>query len=242
MIEPLRTPPITFAHRGGQAHAPANTIEAFGLALSMGATGLETDAWLTADGKVVLHHDGALRRGLRHRRFRHLQASDLPEWIPTLADLYQACGSDFELSIDLKDPAAIDGVVAAANDAGSTERLWLCHPDWRWLAERRDAMGTAHLVHTTTVRGSKVGAERLAAHLAEAGIEAVNLNRSEWSGGLTTLFHRFGVLSFAWDALHEREIRELLRMGVDAVYSDHVDRLIAASGGGSPFSGERSEP
>ncbi|MGA1075335.1 MAG: glycerophosphodiester phosphodiesterase, partial [Ilumatobacteraceae bacterium] len=54
----LLDPPIMFAHRGARAHAPENTIEAFQLALRLGATGLESDAWLTADGVVVLDHDG----------------------------------------------------------------------------------------------------------------------------------------------------------------------------------------
>ena len=42
--------PIGFAHRGARAHAPENTIEAFTLAFRLGATGLESDVWLTADG------------------------------------------------------------------------------------------------------------------------------------------------------------------------------------------------
>ena len=57
-------PPIGFAHRGARAHAPENTLEAFALALRLGATGLESDAWLTADGEVVLDHDGVVRVGL----------------------------------------------------------------------------------------------------------------------------------------------------------------------------------
>ena len=33
---------ITFAHRGAKAHAPENTVQAFRLALEMGASGLDT--------------------------------------------------------------------------------------------------------------------------------------------------------------------------------------------------------
>ena len=58
------SPPVLFAHRGAKAHAPDNTLEAFELAVKLGATGLETDAWCTRDGEVVLDHDG------RHRLFR----------------------------------------------------------------------------------------------------------------------------------------------------------------------------
>jgi len=34
---------ITFAHRGGRAHAPENTIRAFRKGLELGAAGLESD-------------------------------------------------------------------------------------------------------------------------------------------------------------------------------------------------------
>ncbi|MDQ1372669.1 MAG: glycerophosphoryl diester phosphodiesterase, partial [Actinomycetota bacterium] len=57
-MDPLLRPPIGFAHRGARAHAPENTLEAFQLALKLGATGLESDVWLTHDGVPVLDHDG----------------------------------------------------------------------------------------------------------------------------------------------------------------------------------------
>ena len=44
---------------------------------------------------------------------------------------------------------------------------------------------------------------------------------------LTTLFHRFDVLCFGWDAQHERQIARLIDQGIDAVYGDYVDRLVA---------------
>ncbi len=50
--------PIGFAHRGARSERPENTLEAFRRALELGATGLESDAWITADGEVVLDHDG----------------------------------------------------------------------------------------------------------------------------------------------------------------------------------------
>ena len=72
------------------------------------------------------------------------------------------------------------------------------------------------------------GPERLAAQLRERSIDAVNLHHSDWSGGLTTLFHRFGRLAFGWDAQFDRVLDGLLRMGIDGVYSDHVDRMTDA--------------
>ena len=53
-------------------------------------------------------------------------AADLPAHIPTLADLYATCGTDFELSLDVKDPAPFDRVVAVARAAGGDARRAAC--------------------------------------------------------------------------------------------------------------------
>jgi glycerophosphoryl diester phosphodiesterase len=226
----LTVPPIAFAHRGARAHAPENTIEAFQLALRLGATGLESDVWLTADGEAVLDHDGVVGSRLRRRRIAAVDRAALPAHVPTLEDLYAECGSDMHLSLDVKDPAAFDRVVAVARAAGgrALERLWLCHPDWRVVATWRSSSDDVRLVDSTRIDRIREGAERRAATLADKGIDALNLHRIDWSGGLTTLVHRFGVLAFGWDAQLPRVLDELVDMGIDGIYSDHVDRMIDA--------------
>lgn len=228
-MEPLLRPPIAFAHRGARARARENTIEAFRLALELGATGLESDVWPTRDGALALDHDGVVRIGLRRRPITALERRDLPPHVPTLDELFAACGTDYHLSLDVKDPAAAPLVVAAARAAGfDLRRLWLCHPDWRTVAEWRSLDPEVRLVDSTRLRRMRQGPERRAAQLAEAGIDCVNLHYTDWTAGLVTLFHRFGVCAFAWDAQFERVIAACLRMGIDGVYSDHPDRLAAA--------------
>src|SRR5829696_2424435 len=53
---------LVFAHRGGAALRPENTIVAFDHGLSLGADGLEFDVHLSRDGVVVVHHDARLDR------------------------------------------------------------------------------------------------------------------------------------------------------------------------------------
>jgi glycerophosphoryl diester phosphodiesterase len=226
----LLDPPIAFAHRGASAHAPANTLEAFRLALRLGATGLESDVWLTADGVPVLDHDGMVRHGVRRRAIAGYERADLPSHIPALADLYADCGTAFQLSLDIKDAEAALPTIAVARTAGegTLERLWMCHPDRERLADWRRAAGDAHLVHSTRLKRMRRGPEALAAKLARDGIDAVNLHYSDWSGGLTTLFHRFERFTFGWDAQHERMVVSLIDMGIDGVYSNHVDRMMEA--------------
>ena len=227
-MDSLRRPPIGFAHRGGRAHAPENSLEAFRLALRLGATGLESDVWVTSDGVPVLDHDGLIRIRGRRRPIGDVTRAALPDRIPTLEDLYDAGGADTELSLDVKDASATSAVLAVAAEAGAISRLWLCHPSWEVVAGWRTLSDDVHLVDSTRLRKMHDGAERRAAQLAAAGIDAVNLHHSDWSAGLTTLFHRFDRLAFGWDAQHERILLGLLAIGIDAVYSDHVDRMVDA--------------
>src|SRR4051812_4561155 len=98
--------PIGFAHRGARAHAPENTLEAFELALKLGARALESDVWLPADGVAVLDHDGLVGGRMRRRPIAEVARADLPDHIPTLAEVYAALGTSFDLSLDLKDADA----------------------------------------------------------------------------------------------------------------------------------------
>lgn len=233
MTSPRRQP-IAFAHRGGRADAPENTVAAFSAALEGGVTGLETDAWITADGVVVLDHDGRAKSGLRSRPISSLTRAQLPPDIPSLDHLYAQCGAQYELSIDVKDDEAAGLVVAAARrlGGGAPGRLWLCHPDWKTLSawRRKPEFEGIHLVNSTRLKTLRDGPERRAAQLADAGIDALNMHWTEWTGGLVALLHRFERLAFAWDAQHERMIRSLVDIGIDAVYSDHVARLVSVFG------------
>jgi glycerophosphoryl diester phosphodiesterase len=225
----LLDPPVAFAHRGARAHAPENTLEAFRLALKLGATGLESDVWLTADGEVVLDHDGVVRAGLRKRPIKDHRRAQLPAHVPTLAEMIDACPGDWHLSLDLKDPDSGRAVVDVVREARPDllGRLWLCDPSLRSLAALRPAADDGvRLVHSTRLARLSTGPERHAAMLAEQGFAALNMHHTDWSGGLTTLVHRFGVLAMAWDLQFPDVLRTVVRMGVDAVFSDHTDRMM----------------
>lgn len=226
----LLDPPITFAHRGGSAHAPENTLEAFELGLRLGATGIETDVWLTADGVPVLDHDGVVRVGVRKRPIGELPRSELPPHIPSLADLLERCGTDYSLSLDLKDPGSAHAIAAVVASADTTmlERVWLCEESLPRVIELREELdagdhGTIRLLQSTRLARLDGTPEQRAATLARHRIDGINLHLSDWSGGLTTLFHRFGLVAFGWDTQLEHQIRDALRMGLDAVYCDRVD-------------------
>jgi glycerophosphoryl diester phosphodiesterase len=223
-----------FAHRGARAYAPENTIESFRLALRLGATGLESDVWITADGIPVLDHDGVVRFG-RFGRFKKVligtvHSNALPAHIPSLAAVLDDCGTGYHFSLDLKAPRSGQAVIDVVREHGPEllPRLWLCDHSVEALAALRPYDDQVKLVDSTRLERIPEGPERRAARLADLGIDGINLRGPDWNGGLVTLFHRFERTAFSWDLQHEHLLRPAFRMGLDGVYSDFVDRMVDA--------------
>ena len=93
---------LIYGHRGASGHAPENTLEAFRLALDMGADGFELDVHMSRDGELVVIHDETVDRttngsGLvRDLRLEELKALDACNGmdayrgakIPTLGEVF----------------------------------------------------------------------------------------------------------------------------------------------------------
>ncbi|WP_045876283.1 glycerophosphodiester phosphodiesterase [Pseudofrankia sp. DC12] len=238
---------IGFAHRGAPAwYQRENTLAAFDRALARGASGLESDVWLTADGVPVLHHDEELGPARMRAKVPELTAGRLPGWLPTLAAFYQRLGTGFEFSLDVKTPAgetadaavaAVVGVARAAGGAGAVRRLWICGP-LGCLRAWRELDPDVQLVSSTSVREIRAsgGIGPYARSLVEAGANALNLRSRDWvapTAAMAGVAHDHGLLAFGWDAQRPATLRRLLGYGLDAVYSDHVDRLVAATANSS---------
>jgi len=223
--------PILFAHRGASAYAPENTLESFALALKLGATGLESDIWVTRDGVLVLDHDGVVKSRLRSKPISEFDRSALPSHIPSLEQLLQYCGTQYQLSLDIKDPVVFKTIEKTVSniDESMLERMWLCHPSSELLINKRDSIASCKLVDSTRLAKIKEGPERRAANLAAGGIEVCNMHHTDWNGGLVALFHRFNIVTFGWDMQHESVLENGIRMGLDGVFSDWPDRMIEAS-------------
>ena len=226
----LLAAPIAFGHRGARAHARDNTIESFRLALTLGATGLESDVWVTADGVAVLDHDGEVRIGRRRRAIIDLPRDQLPDHMPTLTDFLALVDERTHVALDLKHPGGRPGG-AGRRPRGPARRdppAVVARPGCRVVARAASLDAEVRLVNSTRITKMKEGPERRAATLAERGIDGVNLHHTDWHGGLTTLFHRFDRVAFGWDLQFEEQLRPCLRMGLDGVFSDHVDVMVDA--------------
>ena len=134
----IQDPPIFFAHRGGKADAPENTLSAFMLALSNKASGIESDARLTQCGNVVLNHDRHFGSIFRRRQIRKSNLTSLPAEILSLSGFFSKVKGDFHFSIDVKDSAATEKILEIARSFSfPLDKLWLCHPDIEKIAEWR---------------------------------------------------------------------------------------------------------
>lgn len=226
-------PPIAFAHRGASAYAPENTLAAFRLAAAQGATGLESDVWLAADGVVVLVHDRTIRLpggliDVTRATSTALAACD----IPTLADLYaqlETIGArDLQLSLDLEHPAVAEPTIAAAEAAGAVARLWACHDDLDLLARLRTRSAEVRLVCSTRPPRVVGGMPALIGRLTALRVDALNMHWIDWTRDLVERCHDAGLAAFGWDAQERPAMVHLLGIGIDALYADAPDRLVAA--------------
>jgi glycerophosphoryl diester phosphodiesterase len=211
-----------FAHRGGR-HGPENTLKTFADALARGARGLETDAWLSLDGAVVLDHDGVVARG--GAPIAQVRRDELPAHMPTLAELYEACGTDFALAIDVKTDAIAAAIVEVAKRYDATADLWIIAPAATQLANITGAR------RAVTIRGNVIRSRQRRAVLAQArdvGVDAINARWMWWNASIVNEVHALGMLAFGYDAQRRPSLNRSVRIGLDGVFSDHVHRMIEA--------------
>lgn len=220
---------IGFAHRGMRHLAPDNSLAGYQLALAAGARALEGDVWPSSDGRAVLDHDGVVGGPLRRRPVVDLAREEMAD-LDTLDELYAACGSDFELSLDIKHEGALEPVLSAATAAGALERLWLCHPDWRVVASWRDRAGPARLVDSTRLKKIDEGVPQRLDRLAAAGISALNMPYPDWSAESVRQCRERGILALAWHAHTPELLEAMVELGVDGVFSDDVESMVRILG------------
>ena len=195
---------IGFAHRGAPATGMReNTIAAFTNALEHGARALESDVWLAANGVPVLVHDGVLRSGLRRRPITAFHATELPSWLPTLDAFYDKLGTDFEFSLDVKDPAAAlsygrwrPAGTRQPPDSGCARTAGQRASNWRSAAGAGTSRGIHHAC--AAAPDGPCPPNRRIDEAAEAGADALNLRAPEWSAsGYARATSRN--VAFAWD-------------------------------------------
>lgn len=116
---------LVCGHRGASGHAPENTIAAFREALEAGATWIEFDVQLTADGEVIVLHDTYLERttDLKQRvrpstlTLAELKKLDAGSWfgpgfagerIPTLDEVLEEFKGKLGFNVEIKSRPTVE--------------------------------------------------------------------------------------------------------------------------------------
>lgn len=226
--------PIVFAHRGGMAHHPQNTTPAFERAVAHGATGIETDAFLTKDGHVVLAHNSNFKTGFRRKQLiRDTLRADLPAFIPSLDDLLDRVTPEHHIFIDVKDIAALrfmSEILLQRRDP-SDLRLWLAHAgfnesQWELVDTWSSALPGVQLVDSTTVARMGGDQTRYLKRIGESTITCLNLPIAEWKPYLVNLCHGNGLTTMAFRVHDKRKAKKAFKLGLDAMHGDDVDAMI----------------
>lgn len=152
------------AHRGASGHAPENTRAAFDLAIAMSADAIETDVQVTADGELILFHDGRVDRTSDGRgpvasyHLAEIRRLDVGSWyggeaapqrVLTLREMIDDYLARIPIVFEIKDPRVTTRLMEAL--AGSAGRWEITSFHWGALLDAREADPAAMVGFLTPV-------------------------------------------------------------------------------------------
>lgn len=226
--------PLVFAHRGGGALAPENTMDAFANGVALGADGLELDVHLSLDGVAVVTHDATVDRTTSARgAVASLTAAELARLgLPALSDVlseFRDARVIVELKLNRKELAR--AVVDVVRRADAVERVCLGSFGLRVL---RAARALEPVIATSAAREEV----RWALYRSWVGWPARRASYAgfqvpEWAGATRVVSRRFVDIAHraghgvqVWTVDSPEDARRLLAMGVDALITDRPDVIV----------------
>jgi len=227
-----------WAHRGASAYAPENTLPAFELAIEQGADGIELDVQLTRDDEVVAIHDETLERtttgngwvaahSLEALRLLDASAGDerfAGTRIPTLAEvLALAKGTGMRVNIELKNSRIrykgleerVLEVVAAHDVADQVVLSSFNHYSVRHLRSLAAEATLGALYSDPLFKPWR--------YAAKLGVDALHPPLRSTGRKLVERSHEHGLAVHVWTVNDADDLRRMIRIGVDAVITNHPD-------------------
>jgi glycerophosphoryl diester phosphodiesterase len=219
----LALQPEVIAHRGGAAHWPENTIEAFQKAMASGIKVLETDTVLSKDGRLVLNHDLTTPLGpVRLQNFKDLNRPALED----LLTLIQGKPITVMLETKMAQPGAPDyvdplTVVKAIHTQlqkfNVSKQIILQSFDHRTLSEMRKLNPQVRLCMLnprTRLPDYVAPAKALGAH-----IQFINFRIIQKSD--VDALHAAGLQVFSGTTSDPTVWKQLTALGVDGILTDN---------------------
>lgn len=237
------SPTRVIAHRGFSSRAPENTLIAIEQAISVGADMVEVDVTVTADGHVICLHDETLDRttdghglpaNFTLEEIRQLDAGSwfAPEYagekIPTLTEVLDAVKGRILINIEIKPEAVEFGVVpkvaALINEHEMLDSVVVSSfsPEaLRLMKITNPAVVTASLFN----KELHSGRDPLEIIL-EVGSRGFNISGKRVTPKMIERCHSHGIPVAVYTINDATEMRRMMELGVDAVFSDHADLML----------------
>ncbi|MGC4084542.1 MAG: glycerophosphodiester phosphodiesterase [Vicinamibacterales bacterium] len=226
--------PLVFAHRGGAALAPENTLAAFEHGVSLGADGIELDVRPSRDGRVMVHHDETLDRTTRLRgRVRDRTADELADAdVPELAAVLRAC-PHVRVVVEIKenDPAFGRRVVEELRTAGAIDRV--CVGGFRGAVLRAVRTEEPALATSASLEEVRIALYRTWLRWPMRNPPWAGYQIPERKGATRVVSPRFiadahdaGLGVQVWTVNDPLAASRLLQLGVDALITDRPDVMV----------------
>jgi glycerophosphoryl diester phosphodiesterase len=226
--------PLVFAHRGGAALAPENTLAAFANGIALGADGIELDVRASRDGRVVVLHDSLLDRttGLRGPVARYDAAELVRAGVPELAAVLRA-HRDVRVIVEIKenDPAFGRLVVEELRGAGAIDRSCVGgfgRAVLRAVRREEPALATSAAREEVRLALYRSWVRWPVTRVAYAGYQIPELAGTTRvvSSRFVADAHSAGLGVQVWTVNEPDVARRLLAWGVDGLITDRPDIMV----------------
>ena len=226
------------AHRGASVSAPENTMAAFRAAMDAGASFIELDVQRTADGRIIVLHDGdVLRMGGDPRKVKDLTAVELQaidigrkyspkfagEVPPTLEEVISLVRGRMKINVELKynvpDPDLVPAVIDLLRREDFLDQVVITSLDYAALKQVESLeprLPTGHIV--TAAVGNVLRTEA----------DFLSLNSARASASLVRKAHAAGKDIHVWTVNKPEVMLRMIERGVDNIITDDPALLVRA--------------
>lgn len=230
------TRPLVIAHRGASAYRPENTIPAFELAIEQRADMIETDLHRTRDGAVVITHDEELAGiggvgEIADATLDEIRALDAGGGlrVPTLDEMLDAFGDRIAFNLELKkgtraEYEALESVAIEAVRSRGIAARTLFSSFYDPVLARLRALAPEARIGLLISRQYPV---RIVERARALGAEAIHPEAVLVDGALVDAAHDAGLAVYVFTVDDAAEMRRLLDLGVDGLFTNHPDRMRA---------------
>lgn len=215
--------PKIVAHRGFHKEYEENSIDALHAAQKAGFDAVELDVWLTADGRLVVNHDGKWN-GKTVQSSSYAELTGIPTFESFITEALKY--TDTKLVIEIKehssaakDEECTSKMLKMVNDMGYAqyaEYISFSLPVCQQIAASQKEAVVGYLRSTDDLQGLKDSGIMC----ADFGYEYLFNNKA-----IFTTAHDLGMVVNAWTVNSDNDMKKAIGLGVDYITTDNPDSL-----------------